>query len=72
MPPSPPVALQELIIKPGRAELNYWRDVWRYRELFYFVAWRDILVRDKQTVLSDPFLVCFLLAIFQISAFFFR
>jgi lipopolysaccharide transport system permease protein len=42
----------ELIIEPGRAGKNYWRDLWRYRELFYFLAWRDILVRYKQTVIG--------------------
>jgi lipopolysaccharide transport system permease protein len=42
----------ELIIEPGRAAKNYWRDLWRYRELFYFLAWRDILVRYKQTVIG--------------------
>src|SRR6266851_5128097 len=42
----------ELIIEPGRAERHYWRDLWRYRELFYFLAWRDILVRYKQTVIG--------------------
>ena len=45
-------AVPELIIEPGRAERNYWRDLWRYRELFYFLAWRDILVRYKQTVIG--------------------
>src|SRR5437667_4083317 len=44
--------LPELIIEPGRAERNYWRDLWRYRELFYFLAWRDILLRYKQTVIG--------------------
>lgn len=44
--------MHELIIEPGRAEKNYWRDLWRYRELFYFLAWRDILVRYKQTVVG--------------------
>lgn len=42
----------ELIIEAGRAERNYWRDLFRYRELFYFLAWRDILVRYKQTVIG--------------------
>ena len=42
----------DLIIEPGRTERNYWRDLWRYRELFYFLAWRDILVRYKQTVIG--------------------
>jgi lipopolysaccharide transport system permease protein len=41
-----------LVIEAGRAERHYWRDLWRYRELFYFLAWRDILVRYKQTALG--------------------
>jgi lipopolysaccharide transport system permease protein len=44
--------MDELIIEAGRAERQYWRDLWRYRELFYFLAWRDILVRYKQTVIG--------------------
>jgi lipopolysaccharide transport system permease protein len=40
----------ELLIEPGRAEKNYWRDLWRYRELFMMLAWRDVAVRYKQTV----------------------
>ena len=44
--------MQEMVIEAGHAERNYWRDVWRYRELFWFLAWRDILVRYKQTVLG--------------------
>jgi lipopolysaccharide transport system permease protein len=42
----------ELIIEAGHMERNYWRDLFRYRELFYFLAWRDILVRYKQTVIG--------------------
>src|SRR5437879_5865194 len=42
----------EIVIEAGRTEANYWRDLWRYRELFYFLAWRDILVRYKQTVIG--------------------
>ncbi|MBD2230077.1 ABC transporter permease [Phormidium tenue] len=42
----------ELIIEAGRTEKNYWQDIWRYRELFYFLAWRDILVRYKQTAIG--------------------
>jgi lipopolysaccharide transport system permease protein len=42
----------DLLIEAGRTEKNYWRDLWRYRELFYFLAWRDILVRYKQTVIG--------------------
>ena len=41
-----------LIIEAGRAERHYWRDLWRYRELFFFLAWRDLLVRYKQTVIG--------------------
>jgi lipopolysaccharide transport system permease protein len=44
--------MSELIIEAGRAERQYWRDLWRYRELFYFLAWRDLLVRYKQTVVG--------------------
>ena len=40
---------RRLVIRAGRTERHYWRDLWRYRELFYFLAWRDILVRYKQT-----------------------
>lgn len=43
---------ETIIIEAGRAERHYWRDLWRYRELFYFLAWRDILVRYKQTVIG--------------------
>jgi lipopolysaccharide transport system permease protein len=42
----------ELIIEAGHTERNYWRDLFRYRELFYFLAWRDVLVRYKQTVIG--------------------
>jgi lipopolysaccharide transport system permease protein len=42
----------DLIIEAGGSEKNYWRDLWRYRELFYLLAWRDILVRYKQTVIG--------------------
>lgn len=41
-----------LIIEAGRTESQYWKDLWRYRELFYFLSWRDILVRYKQTVIG--------------------
>lgn len=43
---------QELLIEPNSPVLHYWRDVWRYRELFWFLVWRDILVRYKQTVIG--------------------
>jgi len=41
-----------LIIEPGRTEKNYWADLWRYRELFLILAWRDISVRYKQTMIG--------------------
>ncbi len=41
-----------LSIESGRTDRQYWRDLWRYRELFYFLAWRDILVRYKQTTIG--------------------
>src|SRR5215813_1241219 len=44
--------MQEIIIEAGRAERHYWRDLWRYRELFHVLAWRDIAVRYKQTVIG--------------------
>lgn len=44
--------MHALIIEAGRTERHYWKDLWRYRELFYFLAWRDILVRYKQTVIG--------------------
>ncbi len=40
---------QTLIIEAGRTERQYWRDLWKFRELFYFLAWRDFLIRYKQT-----------------------
>lgn len=43
---------KELVIEAGRTERQYWQDIWRYRELFYFLAWRDILVRYKQTAMG--------------------
>jgi len=42
----------ELVIEAGKTEGQYWKDIWHYRELFYFLAWRDILVRYKQTVIG--------------------
>src|SRR4029079_15011428 len=44
--------MDEIIIEPGRGFKHYWRDLWAYRELFYFLAWRDIAVRYKQTVIG--------------------
>jgi lipopolysaccharide transport system permease protein len=44
--------MQEILIEPGRTEKNYWGDLWRFRELFYILAWRDICVRYKQTAIG--------------------
>ena len=47
MPP-----FEEIVIEPNSGFKHYWQDIWRYRELFYILAWRDILVRYKQTVIG--------------------
>ena len=44
--------MDELVIEAGRTERQYWRDLWHYRELFFFLAWRDLLIRYKQTVVG--------------------
>jgi lipopolysaccharide transport system permease protein len=44
--------MTELDIQAGKTERHYWADLWRYRELFFFLSWRDILVRYKQTVIG--------------------
>jgi len=41
-----------LVLEPGRADSHYWRDLWSYRELFAILAWRDVAVRYKQTVIG--------------------
>jgi lipopolysaccharide transport system permease protein len=41
-----------LVIEPGMTAKNYWRDLWHFRELVYFLAWRDTVVRYKQTVIG--------------------
>jgi lipopolysaccharide transport system permease protein len=47
-----PAPSQVLVLEPGRTERHYWRDIWAYRELFVILAWRDISVRYKQTVIG--------------------
>ena len=47
----------DVIIEPGRAEQNYWHDLWRYRELFQVLAWRDVSVRYKQTLIGAAWAV---------------
>ena len=46
------MANQKLILEPGRASKNYWKDLFRFKELFYILSWRDLKVRYKQTVLG--------------------
>ena len=48
----PSTSERVIILEPGRAERNYWRDLWHYRELFAILAWRDVSVRYKQTVIG--------------------
>lgn len=68
-------AVSEIVIEAGKSELHYWGDLWRYRELFYFLAWRDILVRYKQTAIGiawaliQPLLMTFIyVVVFQYFA----
>ena len=46
------ISNERIVIEAGRAERHYWADLWRYRELFYVLAWRDLAVRYKQTVVG--------------------
>jgi lipopolysaccharide transport system permease protein len=61
--------MTKLIIDANQSERQYWRDLWRYRDLFFFLAWRDLLVRYKQTVvgvswsLIRPFLTMLILTV---------
>lgn len=48
---------QVLVLEAGRAERHYWRDLWRYRELFAILAWRDVAVQYKQTVIGAAWAV---------------
>ena len=56
-PAKPRDAEHVLILKAGRAERHYWRDLWRYRELFVILAWRDVSVQYKQTVIGAAWAV---------------
>ena len=46
------MSTMQIVLEPGRIEKNYWRDLWNYRELFQVLAWRDVSVRYKQTVIG--------------------
>jgi lipopolysaccharide transport system permease protein len=63
--------MPQLILEAGRTEQQYWRDLWRYRELFYVLAWRDISVRYKQTVIGILWAVIQPLATMMIGTFIF-
>jgi lipopolysaccharide transport system permease protein len=60
---------QVLVLEPGRADRHYWRDLWQYRELFRVLAWRDVAIRYKQTVIGTawalirPFLTMVVLTV---------
>ena len=47
-----PKFMSKIIIEAGRTEKNYWSDLWCYRELFLILAWRDLSVRYKQTIIG--------------------
>jgi lipopolysaccharide transport system permease protein len=52
--PPPPLfpARKPLILEPGRADRQYWRDLWTYRELLFQLARRDVAVHYKQTLIG--------------------
>lgn len=52
MTPTEHAPSTRLILEAGRADRQYWRDLWRYRELFFILAWRDVAVRYKQTIVG--------------------
>ena len=49
---SAPAHVDEVVLEAGRADRQYWRDLWRYRELFQVLAWRDVAIRYKQTAIG--------------------
>ncbi len=46
-----------IILESGRADRRYWRDLWGYRELLFFLAWRDVSVHYKQTIIGAAWAV---------------
>ena len=54
--------MREFVIEAGRAERHYWYDLWQYRELFRVLAWRDVSVRYKQTVIGIACSIAFRLS----------
>src|ERR1700691_48109 len=59
----------QIVIEAGQSGKHYWLDLWRYRELFQVLAWRDLSVRYKQTAIGvlwaliRPFLTMVVLTI---------
>src|SRR5580693_10297966 len=59
----------DIWLEAGRTEKHYWLDLWRYRELFFILSWRDIAVRYKQTIagvgwgLIQPFLTMVIMTV---------
>jgi lipopolysaccharide transport system permease protein len=45
-------SVRRMVLEAGGADRQYWLDLWRYRELFFILAWRDVAVRYKQTVIG--------------------
>lgn len=52
-----PIAEDEIFIAAGSMGKNYWIDLWRYRELFLILAWRDVAVRYRQTVAGAAWVI---------------
>jgi lipopolysaccharide transport system permease protein len=46
------MSIEPIILEAGRGSRQYWRDLWSYRELLVFLAWRDVTVRYKQTLVG--------------------
>src|SRR3546814_18992949 len=46
------IVMRSVVIEPGSTEKPYWRDLWRYRELFLVLAWRAVTVRYKPTLIG--------------------
>jgi len=62
-------SVQEILIRPGQTARHYWRNLWLYRELLWFLSWRDVMVRYKQTAIGvawaliRPFLTMLVLTV---------
>lgn len=63
--------MTEEIIDSSDGKLYNWKELWRYRELFYFFSWRDVKLRYKQTVLGFLWAVLQPLVMMLIFTFFF-